>query len=183
MVQVCARCNRVNPGEAVYCFFDGGLLQGRQGLAEPGQPGRQPFPRPFVFPSGRSCANFDQLAQGCQENWAEAAGFLRQGLMENFLGGLGRADLAMAARAAAGFPDGDRGLDQLLAKLPTGGAQAARGAGPGKHRAPADRPRRPYPAETGQSWHAPDLWSRHIGLQMAHSGRRGWLAKTGAIPA
>src|SRR5207247_658673 len=44
---------------------------------------------------------------------------LQQGFLENFFGGLGRADLAFAAREAARFPDRDRGLDQLLAKLPS----------------------------------------------------------------
>jgi hypothetical protein len=35
------------------------------------------------------------------------------------MGGLGRADLAVAAREAARYPDRDRGLDGFLAKLPT----------------------------------------------------------------
>ena len=44
----------------------------------------------------------------------------------NFFGGIGRADLAMAAQEAAKFPDRDRGLDQL--------------AGQAAHASPADRP-------------------------------------------
>lgn len=116
MVQVCVQCSRVNPAEASYCYYDGVALQGRGG---PLQPGSQPFPRLFVFPCGAVGRNFDQLAQECQKNWIEARELLKQGALERFLAGLGRADLAMAARAAAAFPDPDRGLDQLLARLPT----------------------------------------------------------------
>jgi hypothetical protein len=81
--------------------------------------GTQPFHHHFTFPSGRLCRNFDQLALACQEKWAEAVELLRQGYLENFLAGVGRADLALAAREAASFPDRDRGLDQLLTKLPS----------------------------------------------------------------
>lgn len=115
-MQVCVQCSRANPAEASYCYYDGVVLQGRGG---PLQPGSQPFPRLFVLPSGAVCRNFDQLAQECQKNWNEARHLLEQGVLERFLGGLGRADLAMAARAAAAFPDPDRGLDQLLSRLPT----------------------------------------------------------------
>src|SRR5262249_6862413 len=81
--------------------------------------GTAPFLSPFVFPSGRQCRNFDELALACQSDWSDARGLLKQGFFERFFGGLGRADLAQAAREAARFPDNDRGLDQLLGKLPS----------------------------------------------------------------
>jgi hypothetical protein len=65
------------------------------------------------------CRNFDQLALACQQNWKAAVDLLKQGFLCSFLGGLGRADLALAAQEAASFPDQDRGLDQFLSKLPT----------------------------------------------------------------
>ncbi len=55
----------------------------------------------------------------CQQHWAAAVDLLKQGYLGSFFGGLGRVDLAMAAQEAAKFPDAERGLDQLLAKLPT----------------------------------------------------------------
>ena len=117
MALVCAQCSRVNPPEASYCFYDGAALTGRAG--GPINPGSAPFPTPFVFPNGQTCRNFDQLATTCQHHWAAAVDLLKQGFLASFFGGLGRVDLAMAAQEAAKFPDADRGLDQLLAKLPT----------------------------------------------------------------
>jgi hypothetical protein len=108
----------VNPAEASYCYYDGSLLEGHSqngGVAR----GAATFTNNFVFPSGLICRNFDQLAQACQDNWTQAVELLQEGYLERFLGGLGRADLAFAAREAARFPDHDRGLDQLLARLPT----------------------------------------------------------------
>src|SRR5262245_30331050 len=119
MAQLCNKCSRANPDEASYCYYDGVVL-GLHGLnGGPLHTGTQTFPTAFVFPSGRSCRNFDQLALAIQENWSEAVELLRQGFIEAFLGGLGRADLAMAAKEAGRFPDRDRGLDQLLEKLPS----------------------------------------------------------------
>jgi hypothetical protein len=119
MAQICAKCSFANPPDATYCYNDGALLEGhtaqRGGLTR----GSQPFPSQFVFPSGQVCGNFDQLAMACQNHWAEAVDLLRQGYLASFLGGLGRVDLAVAAQEAARFPDTDRGLDQLLAKLPS----------------------------------------------------------------
>jgi hypothetical protein len=119
MAQICSKCSAANPPDATYCYHDGALLEGhtaqRGGLTR----GSQPFPSQFVFPSGQVCGNFDQLATACQYHWSEAVDLLRQGYLASFLGGLGRVDLAMAAQEAARFPDVDRGLDQLLAKLPT----------------------------------------------------------------
>src|SRR5262245_9261294 len=119
MAHTCSKCRRVNPPEAIYCYFDGMILggPGRNGGAIPA--GARPFPSQFVFPSGRSCRNFDELALACQQDWKDARLLLEQSYLEKFLGKLGRPDLALAAREAARFPDRDRGLDQFLAKLPT----------------------------------------------------------------
>src|SRR5688572_19545426 len=120
MAQTCAKCSRANPDEASYCYYDGSILGGHATNGSPLPTGAQTFPHQFVFPSGKACSNFDQLALAFQENWKEATDLLQQGFVEAFLGGLGRADLALAAREAARFPDRDRGMDQLLAKLPSG---------------------------------------------------------------
>ena len=48
-----------------------------------------------------------------------AVDLLKQGFFASFFSGMGRLDLARAAEEAARFPDADRGLDQLLARLPT----------------------------------------------------------------
>jgi len=117
MSLVCAQCSRVNPPEASYCYHDGAALAGRAG--GPINAGSAPFPNQFVFPNGLACRNFDQLAMTCQQHWTAAVDLLKQGYLGSFFGGMGRVDLAMAAQEAAKFPDMDRGLDMLLAKLPT----------------------------------------------------------------
>jgi len=118
MVQTCNRCARRNPADAAYCYYDGNLLHGSANGGRI-QPGLQQFPAPFAFPSGLACRNFDQLALACQQNWLVARDLLQKGVLETFFGSLGRMDLAQGARAAAHFPDRDRGLDQLLAQLPS----------------------------------------------------------------
>jgi hypothetical protein len=122
MALVCAQCSRVNPAEASYCYHDGAALAGRAG--GPVNAGSAPFPSPFVFPDGQACRNFDQLATACQQHWADAADLLKKGYLGTFFGNVGRLDLARAAQEAAAFPDADRGLDQLLAKLPSQALQA-----------------------------------------------------------
>jgi hypothetical protein len=119
MAQICGKCSFANPPEATYCYNDGALLEGHSAQGGGFTRGSQPFPSQFVFPSGQVCGNFDQLAMACHNHWAEAVDLLRQGYLASFLGGLGRVDLAVAAQEAARFPDIDRGLDQLLAKLPS----------------------------------------------------------------
>jgi hypothetical protein len=119
MIHTCSKCSRANPSDAQYCYYDGFVLGG--GGSRNGGPvavGSQAFSSPFVFPSGRACRNFNELALACQEEWDSAKEMLQQGFLGTFLGGLGRMDLVMAAREAAKFPDPDRGLDQLLSKLP-----------------------------------------------------------------
>jgi hypothetical protein len=109
----------VNPDEASYCYYDGRELGNHKHNGGPVRSGTVLFNHPFVFPSGITCRNFDQFALACQEHWKEAVGLLEQGYLETFLGGLGRVDLALAAKEAAHFPDHERGLDQLLAKIPS----------------------------------------------------------------
>lgn len=123
----CTKCTRVNPDDAIYCYNDGVSLPAPTGA----QPRKAPTPvaqgaafsQPFVFPGGQQAKNFDQLALGCQQNWAAAVEMLKRGDFEKYLAGIGRADLAMAARQAAQFPDKDRGLDQFLDRLPTQAVQ------------------------------------------------------------
>jgi hypothetical protein len=119
MVQTCSKCSRANPGDAIYCYFDGFVLAGHGQRGGPVAVGAQTFANPFVLPSGRQCRSFNELALACQEEWAAAGDMLKEGYLESFLSGLGRVDLALVAREAARFPDRDRGLDQLLAKLPS----------------------------------------------------------------
>ncbi len=119
MVQTCTKCSRANPTEAVYCYFDGFALAGHNRQGGPVAVGAQAFTNAFVFPNGRACRSFNELALACQEDWSAACDLLHQGYLETFLGGVGRIDLAFAAKEAAKFPDRDRGLDQLLTKLPS----------------------------------------------------------------
>ena len=114
----CRTCRRINPPEAQYCYFDGVALDAAH-TRGPVVAGAQPFPTPFVLPSGRKCGSFDELVVACDTEWDAARSVLQQGFLEGFLGGMGRVDLAMAARQAAASPDLDRGLDELLAKLPS----------------------------------------------------------------
>jgi hypothetical protein len=116
MTQVCSQCATVNPPEASYCYFDGVLLSGH---TEGTNTRLQLFPTLFVFPNGKVCRSFDQLAMCCQQYWAMAVDMLRQGFFSGFLGSIGRTDLAMAAQDASRFPDLERGLDQFLTRLPT----------------------------------------------------------------
>ncbi len=118
MVQTCVKCSRPNPGDAVYCYYDGMVLNGHGRVGGPIAVSSQSFASPFVFPSGKVCRTFNELALACEEDWTAAKDLLQQGFLGNFLGGLGRIDLAMAAKQAAAFPDHDRGLDELLGKLP-----------------------------------------------------------------
>ncbi len=119
MVQTCKKCSRANPAEAVYCYYDGFVLVGQSRNGGPVAVGAQAFAHPFVFPGGRQCRSFDELAIAFQEEWAAARDLLCKGFLENFLSGLGRVDLALAAKEAAKFPDPDLGLNQLLEKLPS----------------------------------------------------------------
>jgi hypothetical protein len=115
---ICSQCNRVNPPEASYCWFDGRILDQQHGASGPVDVGKKPFLTPFIFTSGQGCRNFDELALACYHERAESLSLLKQGHLARFLGGQGRGDLARAAQEACEFPDPDVGLDYFLGKLP-----------------------------------------------------------------
>ena len=123
MSPVCRTCSRVNPPEALYCYFDGVALSSHH-QSGPVAAGAKPFPTPFVFPSGRQCHNFDELVRGCNAEWTAAQAALKEGFFEKFLRALGRIDLATAAHQAAKEADADRGLDHFLNKLPVSNRDA-----------------------------------------------------------
>ena len=100
MMMTCPKCSRVNPQEAVYCYFDGFVLGGADAGTGPLAINSLRFPSPFVFMSGRSCLNFDDLAIACHEESKPAADMLKQGFLESFLASIGRIDLSMAAKEA-----------------------------------------------------------------------------------
>jgi len=116
MTLACRSCRRFNPPDAAYCYFDGVALAG--GSRPAAAPGTEPFPMPFTFASGRVSNNYNELALACHNDGSSARLALRQGHLEQFLGGMGRLDLAQAAREAARFPDPERGLDMLLGRFP-----------------------------------------------------------------
>jgi hypothetical protein len=97
----------------VFCHFDGAELRAVNGMARGADLGRE-----FVFPSGRRCRTFDELASGCAEEWNAARNMLKQGSLRQFMAGIGRMDLALAADRAAAAADPDLGLDQFISQLP-----------------------------------------------------------------
>lgn len=73
----------------------------------------------FYFPSGRQCRTYDELVQGCHEEWEAARDLLAQGVFQQYFAGAGRNDLAKASQEAQAQPDRDMGLSALLTSLPT----------------------------------------------------------------
>src|SRR5262245_9472872 len=127
MLLTCPRCSRLNPAEALFCYQDGAPL-GDHSRRLGADPARQRFPMPFVFPSGQACHSFDELTLAIQDDWDAARGLLAHGVFTGFLAGLGRGDLALAAREAARLPDQDQALDDLLRALPSNVLQPPRAA-------------------------------------------------------
>jgi hypothetical protein len=111
-VLICPRCQHVSPEYAIYCHFDGVVLQVHQQAAVH----RLPFE--FTFPSGRRCKTFDELAQGCQEEWTLARDLLMRDVFAQFFQTCGRADLVRAANDAKVVGNSDIALTTFLASLP-----------------------------------------------------------------
>src|SRR5438552_2041565 len=105
----CPRCHRPNPDVAIFCHYDG--IELRSGQAGGGG-GR--LVQEFVFPSGKRCKTFDELAQACQEDWAGARDLLRKGTFVKYFSTVGRMDLASAAQESMGQANLDIGLSNLV---------------------------------------------------------------------
>src|SRR5438105_2869468 len=119
---LCPRCKHTNPGEAVFCYFDGAELRPLHGgRATPGQ-----LLHDFVFPSGRRCRTFDEFVQGCQYEWDDARDLLKNGTFAQFLGGIGRVDLAQTAREAQNQANADIALHTFVSRLPAAQVQGPR---------------------------------------------------------
>ena len=76
------------------------------------------LPSEFTFPSGRRCKTFDDLAQGCQEEWTAARDLLMRGVFAKYFQTCNRADLVRAANDAKAVPNPDIALTTFLASLP-----------------------------------------------------------------
>ena len=109
--KICPRCRRANPAEAAYCYFDGGNLVGQQ-------EGGQKLPSDFLFPSGRRAKTLEDLANACQDEWATARDFLRNGALRAFFLSIGRHDLARVAQEGPQGSNPDIELTRFLDSLP-----------------------------------------------------------------
>ena len=78
MAQTCTKCSRANPADAVYCYYDGFVLGGHSRNGGPVAVGAQAFSSPFVFPTGKTCRSFNELALACQDDWAAARDLLNR---------------------------------------------------------------------------------------------------------
>lgn len=117
-MHICPRCQRTNPAEAVYCYFDGANLRAVALDGVAAATVSQRLPHEFVFASGRRCKTYDDWAAACQDEWGDARDLLKGGAFKQFLTGIGRLDLARAAEEAQKSPDADIALDTFLVKLP-----------------------------------------------------------------
>jgi hypothetical protein len=121
---VCPRCQRANPDAAAFCYFDGAELRARAGGAA--APLYNRMAQEFVFPSGRRCRTYDELAQACEDDWSAAKGLLKQGAFRQFFAANGRADLVRATQEAMALPDADMGLTTFVGALPASKVQTPR---------------------------------------------------------
>ncbi len=111
-VSICPRCKHINPEYAAFCHFDGVVLQAQQSASA------HRMPSEFVFPSGRRCQTYDDLAQGCQEEWASARDLLLRGAFAQYFHTCKRDDLVRAANDARANPNPDIALTTFLNALP-----------------------------------------------------------------
>src|ERR1043165_105473 len=111
-VSICPRCKHVNPEYAIYCHFDGVVLQAQQHATA------QRLPLEFTFPSGRRCKTMDELGQAFQEEWMAARDLLMRGLFAQFFQNCKRDDLVRAANDARALGNPDIALTTFLGSLP-----------------------------------------------------------------
>jgi hypothetical protein len=116
----CPRCQRSNPDIAQFCHFDGIALRGGTAQAAGA------LAQEFVFPSGKRCRTYDELAAACQDDWAGARDLLRKGAFVQYFSSVGRMDLARAAQEGMAQADPDVGLSNLVSSLPLSNTQGPR---------------------------------------------------------
>jgi hypothetical protein len=122
---VCSRCHRTNPVDAAFCHFDGAELRPVHDGSTWARQTR--LPHEFVFPSGRRCRTYEDLVEGCQEEWEAARSLFQEGVFRQFLTSAGRLDLARTAQQShQSQTDLDLALDAFLRTLPTTVTQAPR---------------------------------------------------------
>jgi hypothetical protein len=118
---LCPRCQRPNPEKAQFCHYDGAELGSGKTTANAGR-----LLKEFVFPSGKCCRTFDELAEACQDDWPVARDLLRQGAFVNYFSAVGRMDLARVSQESMAQANLDIGLSNLVAGMPQTRTQGPR---------------------------------------------------------
>jgi hypothetical protein len=118
---LCPRCQRPNPETAAFCHFDGAELGSGKTSAGAGR-----LLKEFVFPSGKSCKTFDDLAEACQDDWPAARELLRNGAYVSYFSTIGRMDLARVAQESMAQANLDIGLSNLVGSMPQTRTQGPR---------------------------------------------------------
>ena len=99
----CPKCGSANPDNARYCWNDGTALATQTGF------------HPFRFRGGAAAASLMELGAQVDKNWDDGKYHLYRGDFANWLSGIGRGDLASAARdIASQEQDEDIGLEKFL---------------------------------------------------------------------
>ena len=175
MAQTCTRCSRLNPVEAAFCYFDGVALPGHAHGSGPIAVGASAFPARSCSPPARRAAASTSWPWPASRTGPRPGRCSRRVTWKASWAASGRADLALAAREAARFPDPDRGLDQFLSKLPTPGPRSAAASGRaagGQPGASAGRPGTPVRAAPAKPGHAPALRLDDLRRRLALAGAR-----------
>ena len=118
MPQICPKCHRANPTDALYCYEDGFSLGGRIGASGPVDPGAQPFPHPFVFPERRPLPQFRSTRARLLQRVGRRRRTDSQRRPCQFLCRTGSRRPGQGRPRGRAQEDKDRALDQVLGQLP-----------------------------------------------------------------
>ncbi len=105
MAITCPKCGKLNPDNARFCWNDGEkfVTTGFQ---------------PFCFRSGTVANSLSELVTQIDAHWEDGKYSLYQGDLANWLGSIGRSDLASTARSIiSSESDQDIGLEGFLQSL------------------------------------------------------------------
>jgi len=105
MAITCPKCGKLNPDNARFCFNDG------EKLVTTGF-------QPFRFRSGAVANSLSELVTQIDTHWEDGKYSLYQGDLANWLGSIGRSDLASTARSIiSSESDQNIGLEKFLQSL------------------------------------------------------------------